>query len=977
MVARASRRLPGFRFEAQSPRLTEALPRMDVVVFVGFAASGPLQTPVAIDDASQFAAIFGEDAPLLWDKDRGGELRAHLGPAVRSFLRNGGRRCWIVRVAGDEARSNFFPIPGLAAARFDSAGSVDRVAPAFAEARSEGSWSDPTRVSAALTSKPLEALRLSRDAVKLDGSLKQAFVVDLKLAAPDDVVPGDLLRLTFGNATAGEEVLMLMLAVESVAESPESPPASAVFRVAGRRAVWLKPRFSSSPPAQTAATARVYTRANQALDQESIEFESAEIAALIQWPADQDDPLTLDLDMTIADAPSPGSLVRADAGGEQLWLSVEASGVTQSTEEPPRDILRLTGHGMWLVKTPPDPPPANPRVCEKLSFELWAREGDEAPARLSDVGFEAGHPRFWASLPTDEELYRDEGSAFREGQVALTFEKERIELWRSKSGRRFPLAGSPLTDAVYFPIEMPVIPDTYLAPVKSAGTRLERDGLARFDASLFLDPALIGVGTSAFAEQADFLRYGSFKPRRLKGVHAALGYGESTIIDEATIVAVPDAVHREWQKANKESPQGASESSPPARPEWWHFLDCAASPEIPRTKEPERGYFLDCDTRVIPAPELQASEPDATGMLSLTWSRPLTGANFTLEQAARSDFTGAVTVYLGEADRFRSYGLAQGDYYYRVRAEAGRQVSDWSNGVAVRVSPADPYHQSDDYSPNTLLAVHRALLRMCAARGDLFAVLSLPEHYREDEAEAHVRLLKSPSAWTISVGNAVSLPLSAGEANDFSYAAVYHPWLIDREETNSFRRTPPDGAACGVLAARALARGAWIAPANEPLRGVIALNHPAARERLLGLQETQINLFQQQPRGFLAMSADTLSDDDDLRPINVRRLLILLRRLATRLGAGYVFEPNDDSFRRLVQRGFEGMLDEMFARGAFAGGTPQTSFQVVTSNSLNTPASVDQGRFVVELRVAPSLPLTFLTIRLITSGDRGLVVEGR
>jgi phage tail sheath protein FI len=90
-----------------------------------------------------------------------------------------------------------------------------------------------------------------------------------------------------------------------------------------------------------------------------------------------------------------------------------------------------------------------------------------------------------------------------------------------------------------------------------------------------------------------------------------------------------------------------------------------------------------------------------------------------------------------------------------------------------------------------------------------------------------------------------------------------------------------------------------------------------------------------------------------------------------------VFEPNDETFRRLVQRGFEAMLDEMFVRGAFAGATSATSFQVVTSNALNTRQSVDQGRFIVELKVAPSLPMTFLTIRLLQSGDRTLVTEGR
>ncbi len=177
------------------------------------------------------------------------------------------------------------------------------------------------------------------------------------------------------------------------------------------------------------------------------------------------------------------------------------------------------------------------------------------------------------------------------------------------------------------------------------------------------------------------------------------------------------------------------------------------------------------------------------------------------------------------------------------------------------------------------------------------------------------------------------------------------------------------------MAQRAITRGTWIAPANELLRGVVALTPAIARENRLRLQEAQINLIRQEPRGFLALSADTLSEDPELRPLNVRRLLILLRRLALRLGATYVFEANSDAFRRLVQRSFEAMLGQMFARGAFAGSTPETAFQVVTSSSLNTAQSVEEGRFIVELRVAPSLPMTFLTIRLVQTSDRGVVTE--
>jgi hypothetical protein len=368
------------------------------------------------------------------------------------------------------------------------------------------------------------------------------------------------------------------------------------------------------------------------------------------------------------------------------------------------------------------------------------------------------------------------------------------------------------------------------------------------------------------------------------------------------------------------------------------------------------------------------------GTFTLVWASELAAARYILEEAHQPDFHNAVPLYTGPQHHLTLYGRSPGTYYYRVRAEAEGDTSDWSLGVGVRVAATRGWQLQavQTYNPDTLLAVQRALLRLCAARGDLLAVLGLPEHYRT-EAIAHVETLKAPDAPPLVVGTAVLLPLSVGEAPAFSYAAIYHPWMVSQNEApaQGLRAIPPEGAACGVLAQRALTRGAWIAPANEVLSGVVALTPLVRRQHWLAVQEAQINLVRQEARGFMALSADTLSHDPDLRPINVRRLLILLRRLALRLGATYVFEPNDDAFRRLVQRGFEALLDDMFVRGAFAGATPATSFQVVTSEALNTPQSVEQGRFIVELRVAPSLPLTFLTVRLVQTGDRTLITEGR
>jgi phage tail sheath protein FI len=151
-----------------------------------------------------------------------------------------------------------------------------------------------------------------------------------------------------------------------------------------------------------------------------------------------------------------------------------------------------------------------------------------------------------------------------------------------------------------------------------------------------------------------------------------------------------------------------------------------------------------------------------------------------------------------------------------------------------------------------------------------------------------------------------------------------------------------------------------VATANVPLQGVLALDPPMAPTDL-------VNTLARQPRGFLPTGADTLSLDPDLGRINVRRLLILLRRLALRHGATYVFEPYGDALRRRVQHGFEALLDLLLARGALAGPTAASSYQVRVSAQTGL-----EGRLVVELAVAPALPMRFLTIRLVQTDQHTL-----
>jgi hypothetical protein len=1021
-----TRRLPGLRFETQSPPLADSLPRMDVAVFIGFAAAGPINQPVVIEDSAQFAEIFGEDAQLAWDAERGLMMRAYLGPTVRDFFRQGGRRCWIIRVARD-AKYNYFPLPALLEFRPNG-----DLFPAFARARSEGSWSDSIRVSTSLQTRPIE----------VTGASFAEHEFELGPNSPGDVQPGDLLRFKLRDEGYG---LFGVVESANAVKPPSTEDISArQGRMARRRSLRVrcaKPLWFNTHWLAGLSRKRVspVTRANDdgssgpllndvfhwSLSDQGqtftlhfkapavtppagakllVDYFDAQLLLTVQMPVDEDAPLTetvhvsgrverlilpspsqvlvfnnksesralgvvqratlesgkikLICPITLAAAPTPGTVLRVDFETRQLWLTV-LSARSIDDANGSSAAVQIEGEGFWRLAGPPVLPPETKVEAERLNFDLILQETADKSRRLSDLGFDERHSRYWGAWPTDEQRYQ--------GMRTLAFVADPN---RVTERELFPLAESHSNSSdsnreVYLPLAMPFIAGASQGAIANSQTPLVRDGLAifrpdgtvqGFDSDLFLDPAMLDTNVESLLSTADYLRYQSPTPQSLKGIYAALD------IEEATIIAVPDAVHRRWTLQPEEQLQpGASDPLP--HPKWWRYLDCNPPPDkTPLADKPAWENFLDCDLRVVEAPKWIEAQM-LGGTIAQVWSTIEGATRYVVEESRNPSWNESEVVYDGPQTRLVIYSRSSGYYFYRVRAETAAATSEWSTGITVRANIRNQWlvEKKEEYKADALLDVQRALLRLCAARADLMAVLTMPEHYREDDAITHTEIL------------------TLGEDRATSYGALYHPWLITRRDDllEPWQVVPPDGAACGVMAQRAITRGAWTAPANELLRGVVALAPPLTAGRRLELQDAQINILRHEPRGFLSLCADTLSRDVDLRPINVRRLLILLRRLALRLGETYVFEPNDDSFRRLVQRGFEAVLDQMFARGAFAGRTAATSFQVVTDESINTPRSVDQGRFIVELRVAPSLPLTFITVRLVQTNDRSLVTEGR
>jgi hypothetical protein len=900
----AFRPLPGVRVEARTPAPPEVLPRMDVPAFVGFAAAGPLHTPVAVEDAARFADVFGEDAPLAWDDARGEPLRALLGPSVRAFFHNGGRRCWVVRVAGPGASSNRFPVPGLT--RRDATAAPK---PAVFHARSEGRWSDRVQV----------ATLLQRERLALRATSLPALTFDAGEAGPE-LRPGDLLRLQFPGSR-----LQLLCTVATVGRG-----AARSSRIAIDQPVWLR---QGPPPSGTEGWAWLFTA----------DGVRVRIRARVPAGAARGGPVLVAAEG--APAPAPSSLLTFTNRSGCWLVAVEDPGPQSRTRR-----LEITGEAFLALRGRPAPMPAPGGAvdAERLTFDMLTRDAGGRVVTLANLGFDARHPRWVGALPTDAELFADDDDHRSSTDWA--------GLLAEVAAPRFALAAQAGDTPLYLPLGMPELWPVYAGPLRPARDPLARDGLARFGIEAFLDagmraggPARPGGSVFTLLARADYLRYQSPSPRPLTGIHAALA------VEEATMVAVPDAVHPGWE-ARARRPRPVERPEPPQDP-----------------TPPADGRFERC-TRPVPAPpRLSATTADPTGSFALTWSASEGATAYTIQESPGPAFDSPTLAFRGPARRLELRERPRGIYHFRARAEGEGVSSQWSESVAVPVAPAPRVLviPRERYRDGVLVAAQLALLRMCAARGDLLALLSLPEHYREREAAAHpARLLAGgpPAAGQDELEPA----LDPAETHALGYGALYHPWPIgpDSETSERLRAIPPDGPAAGVAAHRAATRGAWVAPANEPLRDTVWLT-PAIPPAAYGLlQNAQLNLVRQEPAGFVWLNADTLAADPDLRPLNVRRLLSLLRRLAMLHGPTWVFEPNDEALRRRIRRELEAVLIRLFELGAFAGRTPDESFQV----------TVDRGAgetsLVVELKVAPSQPLRFLTVRLVHSGDQGLRLEG-
>lgn len=217
-----------------------------------------------------------------------------------------------------------------------------------------------------------------------------------------------------------------------------------------------------------------------------------------------------------------------------------------------------------------------------------------------------------------------------------------------------------------------------------------------------------------------------------------------------------------------------------------------------------------------------------------------------------------------------------------------------------------------------------------------------------------------------------------GTVKDSNYAALYFPWFKVTDQTydpsnptskptsGAQLSVPPSGHMAGIYARVDEARGVHKAPANENVRGALALDYLVTLNEQKGLNPDGINVIRGFDGNFKVWGARTLGGDKngEFKYINVRRLMNFLRESIDEGTQFVVFEPNNPALWQKIIRSLRAFLTNVWRDGALFGNTPEEAFYVKCDESTNPPEVRELGQVVTEIGVAIVKPAEFVIFRI-------------
>ena len=262
---------------------------------------------------------------------------------------------------------------------------------------------------------------------------------------------------------------------------------------------------------------------------------------------------------------------------------------------------------------------------------------------------------------------------------------------------------------------------------------------------------------------------------------------------------------------------------------------------------------------------------------------------------------------------------------------------------------------------NTGLTNH--LISTCEARADALAIIDLPNVYKP-EAEGTATTRQSRYTGTATTA-ATALK---GRGLNSSYGATYYPWVqVTDTVSNRALFVPPSVVALGAMSYGQATQELWFAPAGFTRGGlsegrggipVIGVTEKLSSKDRDTLYEANINPIAQFPaEGIVIFGQKTLQvTPSALDRINVRRMMIFVKREISRIASRLLFDQNVD----VTWSRFTGQVNPFL--GTVKSRLGVTDYRVILDKTTTTPDLVDRNIMYAKIFLKPARAIEFIAI---------------
>jgi hypothetical protein len=254
------------------------------------------------------------------------------------------------------------------------------------------------------------------------------------------------------------------------------------------------------------------------------------------------------------------------------------------------------------------------------------------------------------------------------------------------------------------------------------------------------------------------------------------------------------------------------------------------------------------------------------------------------------------------------------------------------------------------------------LLNICEDRADALAVIDLKGGFAPRADSTSISRNNTASALKTVINNLRDRALNS------SYGCAFYPWVRSRDTiAGNMVWLPPSIAALGTFSSSQRKTQVWFAPAGFNRGGltegsagipVLDVSHQLRRKDRDDLYEANINPIAKFPaEGIVIFGQKTLQvTPSALDRINVRRLMIFVKKRISQMSSRLLFDPNV----QITWDRFIGMVKPFL--GEVQGNFGLSDFRVVLDETTTTPELVDRNILYAQIFLKPTRAIEFIAI---------------